>query len=49
MDEEVADFGENEADESDFGLLSGRSRVERMIDQVSDPRGEAPVVTAILE
>jgi len=49
MNEEVADFGENESEERQSGLEHVRRSVQRMIDQISDPRRETPVITAILK
>ena len=45
MNEEVADFGENESEERQSGLEHVRRSVQRMIDQISDPRRETPVIT----
>lgn len=49
MDEEVANLADEKSDQAYLGLQRTWRGVKRVVDQVRDPRGESPVIAAILE
>jgi len=49
MDKEVANLADEKSDQAYLGLQRTWRGVKRVVDQVRDPRGESPVIAAILE